>query len=175
MPLIAFSEEKGRARLHWAAAAEHDMSTIEETTRRRLALSIHLIESHKDQLIAAIEAPLRTQEPPHATTSQAATIAELLTGLLLAQARNLVNAGTLAVADRTAADHQALGISGRHYSRYGDVLVPVLRDVIGANLPTDIAAAWGDLFWAAVAATRPARAPEPIMAERHEAFAPATD
>ena len=136
--------------------------TVEETTRRRLALSIHLLETHKDQFLEAVEAMLRPHEHPGEETGQTEVTAMVLTELLLAQARSLVDTGTLAVPATTAAEHCMLDITGRHYSRFGDGLVPVMRDVLGPSLPSDVAAAWGDTFWAVIAAMR---APAPAQTE----------
>ncbi len=138
------------------------MSTIEEMTRRRLAQSIHLVEAHKDQLLEAVEAPLRSQEQQDEDIGQAEMTARILTDLLVAQARMVVDAGALDIPPMTAAEHHLLGISGRHYSRYGDALVPVLRDVLGPNLPADVAASWGDAFWAIITETRLSRTPSRI-------------
>lgn len=142
------------------------MTTIEDMTRRRLALSIHLLEAHKDQFVEAVEAMFRPHEDPGEEMGQTEVTTMVLTELLLVQARSLVDTGALSIPETTAAEHLFLDITGRHYSRFGDGLVPILRDVLGPSLPSDVAAAWGDTFWAIIAAIRSTAPTRPEPSER---------
>ena len=126
------------------------MSLVGELTRRRLAQSVHLLESRKDRLLEALEAGFGTREAKGEDFGRAKAVARVLTGLLIEQGRNLVDWGELRVPGDALVEHRALGISGRHYSRFGDALVPVIRDVLGPGVPREIALAWCDAFWAAI-------------------------
>jgi len=44
--------------------------------------------------------------------------------------------------------HRLLAIGGEHYSHFGDGLVPVLKDVLGAEAEPSLLAAWSDAYWA---------------------------
>ncbi len=140
--------------------------SVEETARRRLALSIHLLETHKDSFLEAVETMFRPHERPDEETGQTEVTAMVLTELLLSQARTLVVTGALAVPPTTGAEHHMLDITGRHYSRFGDGLVAVLRDVLGPTLPSDVAAAWGDTFWAIIAEIRSGASASPKTSDR---------
>ena len=68
--------------------------------------------------------------------------------------------GSFLLPDSIRREHETLGIAGRHYSRFGDALVPVIRDVIGRGTPREVSSAWVDGFWAMIRAVQadPAKA-----------------
>ena len=128
------------------------MSLVGDRTRRLLAQSVHLLESHKDRLIDSLETSLGACEAQEDSFGHAEVTAMILTELLIEQGRSLVDWGELRLSPDTAAEHRALDIGGRHYSRFGDVLVPVIRDVLGPRVPREVASAWCDAFWAVIGA-----------------------
>jgi len=85
--------------------------------------------------------------------------ATILTDLLLRQAGRIVEIGRAADLDSIADEHHSLALDGRHYSRFGDALVPILRDVLEPGVPREIPAAWCDTFWAVIRAAQPGREP----------------
>ena len=58
--------------------------------------------------------------------------------------------------DRLLDEHRAIGIEARHYSRFGDALIPALTDLLGPNVPRDVPAAWCDAFWTIIRKARAA-------------------
>ena len=74
----------------------------------------------------------------------------ILTELLLKQSAAIAEGREMADVNSVAREHWSLGIEGRHYSRFGDALVPILLDVLGPNAPREVASAWCDTFWAMV-------------------------
>ena len=125
---------------------------IGSRTREQLARSLNLLEAHKDRFLEGMEASLRAQESGGESFGQAEVAAMMLTDLLLEQGRHLADRGELRIAGDALAQHRALDIDGRHYSRFGDALVAVLRDSVGPGIPAEVSSAWCDAFWAVVRA-----------------------
>lgn len=124
---------------------------ISELSRAILARSLPLVRQHQDVLIDRMEERLPRSE----TESEASAM--ILVGLLLDRVRNLVETGKFGALEGVADEHRALDIDGRHYSRFGDALVPILKDTLGPNLPREVPMAWGDAFWAIIHAAQPER------------------
>lgn len=129
-------------------------AAISELTRKNLSQSLSLVEPRKEDLVDRMEASLRTGEPDDEAHGQSETVATILVDLLLTQARNLVNSGELADLRDVGAAHRGLTISGRHYSRFGDALVPILKDLLGSNVPSGVTSAWCDTFWTVIRAAQ---------------------
>ena len=126
-----------------------------ERTRSLLAGSLALVRRHTDEIISHMEAHLRGIDGPGERFGQSEVAAMMLTQLLIDQAAAMADQGSLRIPSGLGAEHRALDIVGRHYSRFGDALVPVLKDVLGPGVPADLTAAWGDAFWLAVQAIEP--------------------
>jgi hemoglobin-like flavoprotein len=144
-------------------------AAISKRTRKNLSQSLSLVDLHKENLVNRMEASLRAGEPDDEAYGQSEMVAIVLVDLLLAQARNLVNSGELADLRDVDAEHRALMIAGRHYSRFGDALVPILKDLLGSNLPSGVTAAWCGTFWTVIRAARDR--PQPAQARREMAHA----
>lgn len=117
-----------------------------------LAQSLPLVERSRDSIVQGIETHLRPTEAPDEAFGQSEVTAMMLTGMLIEQARHLVDLGGLRDVEERAQEHRALAITGRHYSRFGDALVPVLKDVLGPNTPVEVPKAWCDAFWSVIRA-----------------------
>lgn len=131
-----------------------------ERTRSILAGSLPLVRRHKDEIISHMEVHLRGIGGPDEAFGQSEVAAMMLTELLLDQAAAIAGQGALRIHRGIADEHRALAIVGRHYSRFGDALVPILKDVLGPGVPGELTASWGDAFWLAVRAIQP----EPALA-----------
>lgn len=118
--------------------------------RKSLAQSLALVEAQRPQLIERMEEYLVACEEPGEDFGQAEISALVLVDLLLAKAREIVEQGEARNLGAIPAQHRLLDIDGRHYSRFGDALVAILRDLLGANVPPAIPAAWCDAFWAVI-------------------------
>ncbi len=121
---------------------------LSERTRDLLAQSMPLIEHAKDRLIDGLGTYLRAFGIGKDDDSE--LVAMMLTDMLISRSAQILQSGTLNDAADLKQEHQALGIKGRHYSRFGDALSPVIRDVLGPNVPRAVTAAWGDVFWAII-------------------------
>ena len=140
-------------------------SPVSTRLRSLLSRSLPLVQQHKAVLVERIERSLAAAEGADEPFGQAEVSAMMLVELLLGQARSLVESGVLAPLGDVAAEHRALGITGRHHSRFGDALVPILRDLLGTTVPREIPAAWCDLFWAVLREAQAAEAKVPVAAE----------
>ena len=127
-------------------------AAISDRTRKYLSQSLPFVEQHREHLVNRMEANLRAGEAGDEPYGQSEVVAMILVDLLLAQARNLADAGHLAGLRDVKEEHRALAISGRHYSRFGDALTPILRDLLGPKLPAEVASAWCDTFWTVIGA-----------------------
>ena len=128
------------------------MLEVTAHTRKRLAQSLVLVESQRPQLIARMEEYLRACEEPDEDFGQAEISTMVLVDLLLAKAREIVEQGAARNLGTIIAQHRLLDIDGRHYSRFGDALVAILRDLLGPTVPPEIPAAWCDAFWGVIRA-----------------------
>jgi hypothetical protein len=136
-------------------------SPISDNVRDLLARSLPLVHLHKDRVIERLELHLRGVAGDGQASGQSDVAAMLLLQLLLDQARGVVESGEIAADAAILDEHRALEIDGRHYSRFGDALVPILRDVLGTSVPREVAGAWCDTFWAAVRELEERRAAAP--------------
>lgn len=125
-------------------------SPISDNVRDILTRSLPLVRSQKDRIIERMELHLRGAGGDEEPFGQSEVAAMLLVQLLIDQARNVVETGEVAATNGIRDEHRALEIDGRHYSRFGDALVPIVRDVLGESLPRGFAGAWCDTFWAVV-------------------------
>src|SRR5690242_7335367 len=101
---------------------------VSERTRAVLAQSLPIVRQHKDEIVGAMEIYLRRVGDGRRTFGRSDVAAMILTELLLRQAGLIAETGRTAGLDSTVREHEALGIDGRHYSRFGDALVLILRD-----------------------------------------------
>ena len=120
---------------------------INEKVRDNLFHSFAAVEAAAPAIKAAMMPSLALAEGERAPFARAGGIATALVDMLLDQARRMAEGRPPNDIDAIAASHRLMGIEGRHYSRFGDALTPVLRDAIGPRLSSAVTAAWGDAFW----------------------------
>jgi len=130
--------------------------TINRHLQDILVRTLPLVRQHKEAMIARIACSLRGVARERGAR-HAEAIARELAELLLDQAHSLSGTGALRPLDGVAERHREVGIDGRYYSRFGDALVPVLGDLLGANVPRDVPAAWCDAFWMVVRSLKPVK------------------
>jgi hemoglobin-like flavoprotein len=124
---------------------------LSERTRALLAHSLPLMQQRKDALLDNLGKYLRdASDDPH----DSELVAMMLTELIITQSKHLLESGTLGHIEDVRQEHRILGLEGRHYSRFGDALAPVIRDVLGGSAPREVAGAWGDVFWAVIGAVQ---------------------
>lgn len=72
-----------------------------------------------------------------------------LAGAILAYARNIDKLQNLGPAvARMVARHVETGVKPEHYPYVADALLPAIRDVLGADVATDVVlGAWGEAYW----------------------------
>jgi hypothetical protein len=120
---------------------------ISEKVRDNLFHSFAAVEAAAPAIKAGMIPSLALAEGETAPSARAAAIASTLVDLLLDQARSMGAGRRPHGIEAIAASHRLQGIDGRHYSRFGDSLSPVLKDAVGPRLPSAVTAAWGDAFW----------------------------
>ncbi len=129
--------------------------------RALIARSLLLIEQQRERLVEEVGIHMRSEGGAEdADVSNAA--ARLLTEQLLHSGRRLVETGRIPGPGSAWRDQQALGISGRHQSRFSDALMLILADLLGPSVPLEIQLGWCELFWDMVAAMQPSE-PEPKL------------
>src|SRR5687768_15481058 len=121
---------------------------LSDRTRDLLVQSLPLMEHRKDALIEGLARYLIGSTGDANQDSE--LVAIVLTELLIGQASHLVRSSALPDLDDIRLEHSRLGVQGSHYSRFGDALTPVIRDVLGPKLPREVAGAWGDVFWTVI-------------------------
>jgi hypothetical protein len=125
-------------------------SPVSDRTRSLLARSLPLVQQRRILLVERIAH--RFAAALHdVPSSHSATAAAGLVGLLVDQAKRLGESGAFGRLDFLE-EHRALDIDGRHYSCFGDALVPILRDLLPPTVPREVAGAWCDTFWAVLRA-----------------------
>ena len=133
---------------------------LSDRSRQRLSRSLPLVQAHKHDLIDRMQAGLAIADPDQ-KAGQSEINAMLLVEMLISQVRHMLDTGELDSVAPIAREHSEQHITGRTYSRFGDLLVPILRDVLGANLPIAVPGAWVDAFWTVVRAVTAQPALEP--------------
>ena len=118
---------------------------IGAANRAQLSQSLPIVLQHREHLFERLEAQLAQLDPPSVRNSKAAATA--LIELLIEAVQSIVDTGLFSPNLHLAAELDALDIGGRHYSRFGDALVPTLKDI---SLPAPVAALWCDIFWSAI-------------------------
>ena len=122
-------------------------AVIGEDVRLWLAQSVSELDSHRDVVTRRMHERLQQLETPDEDFGQAEVTAILLVGLLIDCGCDLAAYGGIRNLDATRRQHQQMDIDGRHYSRFGDALAPVLREVLGVRLARNSPAAWCDAYW----------------------------
>ncbi len=131
---------------------------VSNRTRSLLARSLPLVQQRREALVERMETALAALDGKESAIGQAEVTAVVLVDLLLDEARHLVEAGAFGPLGHLPGEHYLLDITGRHYSRFGDALIPVLRDLLGPIPPRENLAAWCDTFWAILRAADGTRA-----------------
>ena len=131
-------------------------------TRTLLSQSLRAVQSGQERIELALGTSLARSERDPELSDTPDVIAAILLNFLIEQVRHVTETGEPRELDLHHAEHRLHGIDGRHYSRFGDVLVPVLRDTLGPSHPRATALAWSDAFWAVVQKMRQDRPPSAL-------------
>lgn len=139
---------------------------ISEKVRDNLFHSFAAVEAAAPAIKAGLVPSLAQADGEPPPFARARGIASTLVDMLIEQARPMAEGRPPFNLEAVAARHRLQGIDGRHYSRFGDSLTPVLRDAVGPRLPGSVTAAWGDAFWFVIRRVMRAslRAPRPAGA-----------
>jgi hemoglobin-like flavoprotein len=116
-------------------------------SRLKLAQSVRILERHRVNLSEALGERMVALEDREEPFGQGDVTALQLTDLLIECARDLAAFGDMRDLRTIAADHERIGIDGRHYSRFGVALEPILRELIGPQLSPPMITACCDAFW----------------------------
>jgi len=119
---------------------------LSDRSRQLLSQSLPLVQAHKHEVIDRMQASLVLTEPDQ-DRGQSEINAMILVEMLINQVRHILDTGEFDDLVHIPHEHAQLHITGRTYSRFGDALVPILKDVLGANVPNAVPGAWCDTFW----------------------------
>ena len=122
---------------------------LSDRSRQLLSQSLPLVQAHKHEVIDRMQANLILAEPDQ-DPGQSEINAMILVEMLINQVRHILDTGEYDDLAHIPNEHAALKITGRTYSRFGDVLAPILKDVLGANVPSTVSGAWIDIFWSVI-------------------------
>ena len=122
---------------------------LSDRSRQMLSQSLPLVQAHKHEVIDHMQASLVLAEPDQ-DPGQSEINAMILAEMLITQVRHILDAGEYDDLAHIPTEHAALKITGRTYSRFGDALVPILKDVLGTNVPSAVSGAWIDIFWSVI-------------------------
>jgi hemoglobin-like flavoprotein len=114
-----------------------------------LSRSLPVIQARKHEVIDRMQACLAVAEPGQ-NPGQSEINAMMLVEMLINQVRHILETGEFDDLAHIPSEHAALQITGRTYSRFGDFLVPVLKDALGRNVPSAAPSAWIDTFWSVI-------------------------
>ena len=120
---------------------------ISAPSRELLSRSLPMVRQHKPALMGQMAHSLGAEGT---STRNSREIAGALVELLFDQTHDLITGNERRGLDRLFDEHRAIGIESRHYSRFGDALVPALTDLLGPNVPREVPSAWCDAFWTIV-------------------------
>ena len=138
-------------------------TAIAEDVRLRLAESIAVVEGHRAEITRRMQAHLAALETEEEAFGQAEVTGAMLVELLIGSASNIAAFGGPGDLGPVSREHRRLDIDGRHYSRFGLALAPILRDVLGPSLPPRIASAWCDTFWFTIRHMATGEPPRPTL------------
>lgn len=127
-------------------------NVISEHTRAIVSRSLPMVRQHKDEIISRMEVHLRGVNGDDEAFGQSEAASMILVELLIGQAVLVTERGVAGGLEATVEEHRSLQITGRHYSRFGDALVPVLSDELGPDVPREVVLAWCDTFWVVIRA-----------------------
>ena len=133
------------------------MNIASPNNRTLLIRSVAAIEAAQDSIRQQLGMSLARSERDPELSDSPDRMAGLLLSFLLGQVKHIIEAGEPRDLGDARAQHRLHGIEGRHYSRFGDALVPILRDALGPTHPRATATAWCDAFWAIVQRMRQER------------------
>jgi hemoglobin-like flavoprotein len=132
---------------------------LSDRTRQIFSQSLPLFRARKHEVIDRMQACLALAEPDQ-KAGQSAINTVILVEMLVHQAGHLLRTGKFDDLAHIPGEHAELGITGRTYSRFGDFLVPILKDVLGPNTPSMVPGLWCDTFWRII---RTARSAQPVL------------
>jgi hemoglobin-like flavoprotein len=122
---------------------------LSDRSRQLLSQSLPLVQANKHEVIDQMQAVLALAEPDR-DPGQAEINAMILVQMLVNQVSHILATGEYDDLAHIPDEHATLQITGRTYSRFGDVLAPILKDVLGVNLPGAVSGAWVDIFWSVI-------------------------
>jgi hemoglobin-like flavoprotein len=122
---------------------------LSNRSRQMLSQSLPLVHARKQELVDRMQASL-VQAEPGQDRGRSEINATILVDMLIDQVRSILDHGEYGDLSHVPAEHAALQIGGRTYSRFGDALVPILKDVLGDHVPSLVSGAWIDTFWAVI-------------------------
>lgn len=120
---------------------------VSPQVRTHLIQSINAVESRKNELAQALSKSLSRSAHDPELSDTPDKVADALLSFVIDLSRHAI-AGT-PPADLLTYRHQHRldGIDGRHYSRFGEALVAVIRDGLGPTYPRETGPAWSEAFW----------------------------
>ena len=122
---------------------------LSDRSRQVLSRSLPVIQARKHEIIDQMHACLAVAESGQ-NPGQSEINAMILVEMLINQVRHVLETGEFDDLAHIPSEHAALQITGRTYSRFGDFLVPVLKDALGTNAPSAAPGAWIDTFWSVI-------------------------
>ena len=123
---------------------------LSDRTRDIVAETLPLMARHRAPLEKALRDHMLREDIDDPSAARIAVMTQAIMDMLYDHARQLRGYGIPAATPETAARHRALALGTAQYSRFGDALKPVMRDMLGSSATPSMLSAWSDAYWAIV-------------------------
>jgi hemoglobin-like flavoprotein len=138
-------------------------TAIPEDVRLHLTESIAVVAAHRERITSLMQAHLAALASEAEASGHGEVAGAMLVEMLLESASHVAACGAIGDLSGRSGVHQRHSIDGRHYSRFGLALAPIMREVLGPSLPPRIVSAWCDAYWITVQHMTPREEPRPKL------------
>lgn len=123
---------------------------LSDRTRDMVAETLPLMARHRAPLEEALRDHMVREDIDDPSAAGITVMTQAIMDMLYDHARQFRGYGMPAGTAETAARHRALALGTAQYSRFGDALKPVMRDMLGSSATPSMLSAWSDAYWAIV-------------------------
>lgn len=122
---------------------------VSDRNRKVLFQSLSPVRANKSELIKRMQTNLELANAGQ-IPGRSENVASELTEMLISQVAQLLDRGEFGNLDEIRNEHDRLQLTGQIYSRFGDALIPILKDLVGPDVPVSAPGAWCQTFWSII-------------------------
>lgn len=123
------------------------MKPFNDTTVATITNSADLVASAADEIALRIYSQLKRRSSKAADDEESGFDAQCVASIATLVRDVANNIGVRDARERFSDQVKSFQMHRSGYAIAGDVLKPVLQDVLGANATDRLCAAWGDVYW----------------------------